>query len=332
MKAKERHDLHTNALAEWLSVTGEKLRPYSGLITAGSIAVVIWAAIVAYTAACGAPIPPIHRRRWGGQSLAEFPEVTARDYPGTSQAAGGELPAEALDSGSTTLYHNKPAGDAVTTFQGDGSVDDVHRTPTAVTQCAAHVGVDPPSRTAAESLGDLDQAKVAYGQLAKDYPDTLPWPGRDASIWPGAETQPARTKEFYDKLSLPKSAAAQSRTPAGRAGAEAVFRFKRFAIAGAETAPIAAGRACQGPVKSDSVVCGWNTAEARRRNGLKRRKKTCSVDPPIERGCGGGTGSARRLSVRQFPQFSRAFLRRAIDAGGVTLNGPRPWRLRQCDR
>jgi 23S rRNA pseudouridine1911/1915/1917 synthase len=48
-----------------------------------------------------------------------------------------------------------------------------------------------------------------------------------------------------------------------------------------------------------------------------------SADPPIQRsvepehaGC--------RLDVylaRQFPQFSRAFLRRAIDAGGVTLNG-----------
>ena len=48
-----------------------------------------------------------------------------------------------------------------------------------------------------------------------------------------------------------------------------------------------------------------------------------SVDPPIERVVAAEDAGCR-LDVylaRQFPQFSRAFLRRAIDAGGVTLNG-----------
>ncbi len=175
MKAKERHDLHTNALAEWLSATGEKLRPYSGLITVGLIAVVVVAAVIVYMQGSGernaaaASDQLIAAMDMQGQALAEL-QATVKDYPGTSQAVVAQLllAESLLDSGTTTLYHNKPAGrDNIS--KAMGLFDEVQKaTRDPSLRSWAMYGV----ARAAESLGDLDQARLAYVQLAKDYPDS----------------------------------------------------------------------------------------------------------------------------------------------------------------
>ena len=98
-----------------------------------------------------------------GQGMAEL-QATIKDYPGTSQAAVAELllAENLLDSGTTTLYHNKTAG-RDEYFQSDGTVrrsaKELRTMPTL--RAWAIYGV----ARAQESLGDLEQARLAYVQV-----------------------------------------------------------------------------------------------------------------------------------------------------------------------
>ena len=233
MKAKERHDLHTNALAEWLSVTGEKLRPYSGLITAGLIAVAILAAIVAYMrgasqrgAAAAASDQLIAAMDMGGQALAEL-QATVRDYPGTSQAAVAQLLlAEALlDSGSTTLYHNKPAG--ATIFPRRWQCSTTCSAP-AATRCCA------PGRST-ESDGPRNRWEIWIKQklLTGNWRKitriaALAGPLRQHLA---RLNQPA-TKEFYDWFAAQNPQPPKADTGPGVPGLKPSFDLKDSAIAG----------------------------------------------------------------------------------------------------
>lgn len=246
MKAKERHDLHTNALAEWLYVTGEKLKPYSGLITVGLIAVAILAAIVAYmqtssqSGAVAASDQLIAAMDMQSQGFAEL-QATIKDYPGTSQAAVAELLlAEALlDSGSTTLYHNKPAGrDNIS--KAMGLFDDVQKSTHDPTLRAwAMYGL----ARGAESLGDLDQARLAYVQLAKDYPDSaLAGPARQHLV---RLNQPA-VKEFYEWFAVQNPQPPKAESGPGVPGMKPAFDLKESPSPGDVKLPSAMGPSMPG--------------------------------------------------------------------------------------
>jgi predicted negative regulator of RcsB-dependent stress response len=241
MKAKERHDLHTNALAEWLSETGEQLRPHSGLITVGVIAVAIAVLVFFYMqgasqrGAVAASDQLIAALDMGGQSLAEL-QATAKDFPGTSQAAVAQLlmAETVLDAGANTIYHNKPAGrDNIS--KAMAVFDDVQKTThDPMLRAWAIFGL----ARAQESLGDLDQARLAYVLLSKEYPDSaLAGPARQHL---NRLNQPA-TKEFYDWFALQNPQPPKADTGPGVPGLKPSFDLKESASPGDVKLPSAMG-------------------------------------------------------------------------------------------
>ncbi len=246
MKAKERHDLHTNVLAEWLADTGEKLRPYSGLITVGVIALAIVATIFFYMqgasqrGAVAASDQLFAAMGMQGLGLAEL-QATIKEYPGTSQAAVAQLLlAEALlDSGTTTLYHNKAAGrDNIS--KAMGIFDDVQKTTRdPMLRGWSIYGIG----RSAESLGDLNLARLAYVQLAKDYPDSaLAGPARQHLA---RLNQPA-VKEFYDWFAQQNPQPPKADTGPGVPGMKPSFDLKDSPAPGDVKLPSAMGPSMPG--------------------------------------------------------------------------------------
>lgn len=246
MKAKQRHELHTNVLAEWLSQTGEALRPYSGAITAGLIAVAILAAIILYVrgasqrGAKAASDQLFAAMDMQGQGMAEL-QATIVEFPGTSQAAVAQLLlAEALlDSGATTIYHNKPAG-RENISKAMAAFDEVQKSSRdPMLRAWAIYGL----ARAQESLGDLEQARQAYIQLTKEYPDSaLAAPARQHA---NRLNQPA-VKEFYEWFALQNPQPPKADTEPGVPGMKPSFDFKEPPSPGDVKLPSAAGPSMPG--------------------------------------------------------------------------------------
>jgi tetratricopeptide (TPR) repeat protein len=179
MKAKQRHELHTNALAEWLTETSEKLRPYSGAILAGLAAAAIAIAIFYYVqsskqskvvAASDQLLAAI-----SAEGTKDLEEV-AREYPATSQG---------------TLFRNKPAGrqnieKAIEEFSKVGTA-----TRDSMLRAWALYGLG----RGYESLNDLTQARLSYQELLETYPNSaLAKPAREHLERLGQKP----VQEFYD--------------------------------------------------------------------------------------------------------------------------------------
>lgn len=250
MKAKERHDLHTNALAEWLSQTGEKLQPHSGLITVGLIALLILIGIVVYMqgashrGAAAASDQLLSALDMPGQAMAEL-QATIKDYPGTSQAAIAELllAENLLDSGATTIYHNKTAGRTNISKAMELFEEVQRQSRDAALRAWAIYGV----ARAQESLGDLEQARLAYLQLSKEYPDSaLAGPARQHL---NRLNQPA-TKEFYEWFATQNPQPPAAETGPGVPGLKPSFDIKDSPSPGDVKLPSAVGPGMPGASSS----------------------------------------------------------------------------------
>jgi tetratricopeptide (TPR) repeat protein len=173
MKAEHRHELQTNALAEWVETSAEKVRPYTPLILVGIAAVAIVIGILSYlnsaernskAAAADAYIGAV-----SNEGIGDL-QATVAEYRGTEIGVLAQLQVadRLLTAGSDALYTNKAAGR-----------ENVQKAAEAFT-LARDETRDPMLRSwalfglgrAHESLGDLDKARSDYQLLLKDYPNS----------------------------------------------------------------------------------------------------------------------------------------------------------------
>ena len=196
MKAEHRHELQTNALADWVAGSAEKARPYTPLILVGIAALAIVVGILSYlnsaernskAAAAYAYISAMLNEGIGDL------QATVTDYRGTDVGVLAQIQVadRLLTSASNDLFTNKAAGREnlqkaaeAFTLARDETRDPMLRSWALFGLGQAH-----------ESLGDLEKARSDYQQLLKDYPNS----SLAAAARKNLEqlNQPA-IKEFYD--------------------------------------------------------------------------------------------------------------------------------------
>ncbi len=196
MKAEHRHELQQNVLAEWISTSADKVKPYSSLITVGCVVVAIGIAIVLY-------LQSVERRSKAeaAEQLIAAMQTTgigelqtmASEYKGTEPAIVAQLliAEQQLDVGTETLFSNKLAAreNLIKAAESFALARDQAQDPMLKSWALYGLG------RAHESLGELDRARNDYRELKDTFPDSaLAEPARralDRLDQPGV-------KEFYD--------------------------------------------------------------------------------------------------------------------------------------
>ncbi len=224
MKAEHRHELQTNVLADWISNSADKVKPYTSIITIVCIGVAIGIGIIAY-------IRSMERRSQTeaaeqlvsalqGGGPGELQAMIA-DYKGTEPATVAQLllAEQQLDAGADTLFSNKPAArenlsKAAESFAlaKDQSQDPMLRAWAIYGLARAH-----------ESMGELDRARADYQLLRKDYPDgALADPARKALD----RLERPSVKEFYDWFAKQDPRPPAADASSGIPGMKPSFDFK----------------------------------------------------------------------------------------------------------
>ncbi|HEY2880797.1 MAG TPA: hypothetical protein VGJ15_00135 [Pirellulales bacterium] len=194
MKAQQRHDLHSNFLADWLEDTFQKLKPYGRAIVGVVVAVAIIFAIYAYVSALerrnvtaasdhllGAMDNPIELQDVIDTHKGSPPAILAQLMVAETQ----------LKDGTNLQYTNRPAarqnlGKAAEMFaQVDQSTHD------SMLRAWALYG----EGRASEAMGELDRAKTDYQNMLKLSPDGSL---ADAAKRHLAQLDRTSVKEFYD--------------------------------------------------------------------------------------------------------------------------------------
>jgi tetratricopeptide (TPR) repeat protein len=210
MKAEQRHELHTNQLAEWLETTGASLKPYARAIMGVVVALAIVLGIYAYIG--------MNERRTemaaADQLLVALDSSTPRElqntveeFHGTQQATIAELllAERLLDDGTNMLFTNKQSGRESIFKAADlfTAVEKESRDPMVRGWAIYGLG------RAHESIGDLDRARDDFQRLLKEYPS--------GSLAESAQSHLNRlnqssVKEFYDWFAKqePKPPAAEN--------------------------------------------------------------------------------------------------------------------------
>jgi len=199
MKAQQRHELHTNELAQWLESAVDRAKPYSRAIVGAILAAAIIFGVYAYVSA-------LQRRTLVSasdeyisalQSLqTDGPrelQAIVEDYRGTEPAVLAQLVlAESqLNQGTNELYINKPAGRENLAHAAGAFTQVQQATKDPMLRAWAIYGL----ARAHESMGDLDRARSDYQKLITEYPNS--------SLVASARTHLTRlnetsVKEFYD--------------------------------------------------------------------------------------------------------------------------------------
>ncbi len=256
MKAKQRHELHTNELADWIGETSETLKPYSGLIVAGLVAVVVVVAVIVYfrgasqRAAIAASDQLITALGMQSEGAAEL-QATVKDYPGTPQANLAEmiLGQNLLDIGTSTLFHNKLAGRENISKSLNAFLEVQKNTHDPMLKAWALFG----EGRAQESLGDLARAQVAYQQIVNDYPDSdVAEPARQHL----KRLESPAIRSFYDWFAAQDIRPPAADTSPGVPGLRPSFDIKEPVSPGdvklpSALEPSASGPAASGPALSE---------------------------------------------------------------------------------
>ncbi len=173
MKAEHRHELQSNALADWIATSADKVKPYTSLISVLCVVVAIGIGVIMY-------LRSMERRGKAeaseqlinalqGSGAGELQAMIA-DYRGTEPAIVAQLvlAEQQLDAGADTLFSNKPAArenlsKAAESFAlaKDQAQDPMLRAWALFGLARAH-----------ESMGELDRARSDYQALRKEYPDS----------------------------------------------------------------------------------------------------------------------------------------------------------------
>lgn len=270
MKAKQRHELHTNALAEWLTETSEKLRPYSGAIVAGLALAAIAIAVFYYmqsskqsraVAASDQLLAAI-----SSEGTKDLEEV-AKEYSATSQGTIARLlvAEQLLDSGTTTLFRNKPAGrqnieKAIEEFTkvGPATRDTMLRSWALYGLGRAH-----------ESLNDLGAARLSYQSLLDDYPNSaLAKAAREHLERLGQKP----VQEFYDWFARQDPRPASATGP-GTPGLKPSFDLKEPTSPGERKFPEPSSGVEPGSKSSESPVTPDTSSPAAKSNPLVEPSK-----------------------------------------------------------
>lgn len=217
MKAKQRHELHTNELAEWIEDSVDKLAPYARLIGAIAVAVGILAIVYWYIGASERRA----KTEASNQLIAALQavdtrqelQVTITNHPGTQPAMLAELllAEQSLTRGDNLLYVDKPRGrdlilQAVDAFRSAGDA-----TSDVTIKAWSKFGLG----RAYESLGDLKRAKDELERAIADDPDGAIAVQARKHIDTLAQQS---TKEFYDWFAKQDPRPAPSTTIPGPAG------------------------------------------------------------------------------------------------------------------
>ncbi len=198
MKSEERHKLHQNALALWLSQTFAAIKPYQNAILAVIIMVILalifatwWTSESASSASRG----------WtqffmasGGANPSALEKV-AEDNPRSRAAPAADLVAADLQlaQGCNMLFINKATANqqlnkALKLYQ---TVREQSPSPTLRAQAAFGLA------RAWESLGKLDTAIKFYTEVTTEWPDTVYARMSSRRV---EDLKRLSTKEVYDKF------------------------------------------------------------------------------------------------------------------------------------
>ena len=184
MKSERRHELQTNALADWLGEAIEKIRPYQNAIVGGLILVVVLiialAAWHSYSAGYAAEAWGALKWPYPVASFQDLPDLdkVAKVYPGTPAAdwaavlnADGEL-----TRGSQLLWVNKAQAEeqlkaAASHYQ---AAYNSNSSPLLRQRSLLGLAQTAEAQAAADrdaTLRKLDEAREKYEELSKTWPD-----------------------------------------------------------------------------------------------------------------------------------------------------------------
>lgn len=198
MKTERRHELQTNELADTLGTFISRVRPYSRLIAAGLVAIVMLLAAVGYVKAKSTARESVGWEQFF-QGFFEQDEErlvsTAEGYNGTTAAIWARLTMADINlyDGSARLMTDKAGAKDLLLQAGTNYRTVLNEAKQDLVLQRAHLGL---GRTY-EAQNQLDQARREYGTLIKQWPDTaLAQVARDRT----ANLDRPATKHFYDWL------------------------------------------------------------------------------------------------------------------------------------
>lgn len=223
MKTERRHELENNELAEWLTVTIERVRPYSRALLAGVIAVAVLIFGMGF----------VRQRRATQRTEAWNAFFTAVNTMQTeplnevvTQYAGSEVGLWAelrladlqLAEGTDLLFTNRPAAldELRSAEEHYTSVRDQADNPEVRERALMGLA------RSLEALNRLDDAQAAYRQVTEDYPEGLFAPTAQQRL---ADLERQGTKEFYDWFATQDPRPA-SETSLGPGGNQPDFNFE----------------------------------------------------------------------------------------------------------
>jgi predicted negative regulator of RcsB-dependent stress response len=224
MKAQHRHELHTNALAEWLETTIERIKPYSRAIVGAILAVAIVIGVYAYvnalerrTVAAASDQYITALQTFQSEGPMELQRI-AEDYRGTEPAVLAQLVlAETqLNQGTGELYVNKPAAETELSLAVGSFTKVLQTTKDPMLRAWALYGLGRAHESQGQS-SQLAQARSEYQRLIDEYPDSSLVSAARGHL---AQLNETSVKEFYDWF------AKQNPQPAGSDSGSGVPGFK----------------------------------------------------------------------------------------------------------
>jgi hypothetical protein len=196
MKAEHRHELQTNALADWIEKSAEKVRPDTPLVLVGIAAVAIVIGILSYLNSAERNNKAAAADQYIGAISSEGIgdlQATVTDYRGTEIGVLAQLQVadRLLSAGSDALYINKAAGRENLQKAAEGFTLAKDETRDPMLRSWALFGLG----RAHESLGDLDKARNDYQLMLKDYPNSSFAVTAKRNL---EQLNQPQVKEFYD--------------------------------------------------------------------------------------------------------------------------------------
>jgi tetratricopeptide (TPR) repeat protein len=266
MKSEERHKLHQNALALWLSETFTAIKPYQNAVLAGIIVVLLAVIFYAYwTSESAASASNAWTKLFAAfdePNPAAALEKVAEDNRSSRAAPAADLLAAdiQLAQGCNMLFVNKPTanqqlGKALELYQTASE-----KSTSPVLRAQAAFGI---ARTW-ESLGKLDSAIKFYTEVTTQWPDTV---YAQMSTRRLDDLKRVSTKEVYDKFA--------------RFDPKPAFNQPSGAIPGLDKIP------AEGPVYSPGAIKERGAEEKKAEkadNKAEEKKPEDKTEKPVDSG------------------------------------------------
>ncbi|MGA2621209.1 MAG: hypothetical protein ABSF26_26595 [Thermoguttaceae bacterium] len=211
MKRERRHDLHTNALADWLGAKLEQFKPYQNAILGAMLLVVVAVVALAVWRSRSESYAAEAWRSVKWPFAATSPEELDRIgkiYPGTSAGQWAEVLAadRYLFAGCEELFHDKAAAAESLSQALERYQAMLAAAQSPMLRQRALFGA---ARTL-EAQGKLDEAIACYEQLSKTWPQGMFKAAAEQRV---SDLKTEGTKWFYDQFAAyrpkpPKESAA----------------------------------------------------------------------------------------------------------------------------